>query len=94
MDEAAAIHDSIYHSAQRLKLPWIEGVEYLVWMVVYVFVGLIDLLIAHRPVVFLWGNFRQEALWVTAGGAIFAGGGIGIEIVTHYLYGIAIDTRF
>jgi hypothetical protein len=94
MDEAAAIHDSIYRSAQRLKLPWIEGVEYLVWMVVYVFVGLIGLLIAHRPVVFLWGNSRQEALWVAAGGAIFAGGGIGIEIVTHYLYGIAIDTRF
>ena len=94
MDEAAAIHDSIYRSAQRLKLPWIEGHEYLVWMVAYVCVGAIGLLIGHRPVIFVWRNFRQEALWIAAGGMIFAGGGIGTEIFTHYLYGIAVDAKF
>lgn len=28
------------------------------------------------------------------GGAIFVGGGIGIEILTHYLFHIAVDARF
>ncbi|MGH8546233.1 MAG: hypothetical protein ACREX3_21950, partial [Gammaproteobacteria bacterium] len=64
MDEAAAIHDSLYRSMQRLKLPWLEGVEYLVWIVPYLAIGVIGLLIGYRPVLFAWRHFLCEALWV------------------------------
>ncbi|HEX9787180.1 MAG TPA: hypothetical protein VGB09_04100 [Candidatus Binatia bacterium] len=94
LDEAAAIHDNIYRSAQRLKLPWIGGEEYLVWMVAYLGIGIIGLLIGYRPALFVWLNFRREALWVAAGGAIFVAAGIGIEILTHYLVRRAVDAKF
>ncbi len=94
MDEAAAIHDKIYRSAQRLKLPLLEGVEYLIWMAAYLLVGMISLLIGYRPVLFVWNHHRREGVWIAAGGAIFVVGGIGIEIFTHYLYNIALDAKF
>lgn len=94
MDEAAAIHDNFYRSAQRLTLPWIEGEEYLLWMAAYLAIAITGLSIGYRPGFFLWRHFRGETLWVIAGAALFVGGGIGLEIVTHYLVRIAVDTRF
>lgn len=94
MDEAAALHDAIYRSAQRTKLPWIEGAEYLLWMVLYVVAAAIALMIGRRPALFAWSQHRGEVLWVVSGAAIFVGGGIGVEILTHYLFHIAVDARF
>lgn len=94
MDEATAVHDSIYRAAQRLKLPSLEGKEYLVWMVPYVCGGVIGLAAAYRPVLFTWRAFPRESAWIAAGAAIFIGAGIGIEILTHYLYERAVDERF
>jgi hypothetical protein len=94
MDEAAAIHDSIYRSVQRLKLERLHNREFLVWMVLYLCVALIGLLLAYRSVLFAWRNFRREFIVVALGGALFVGGGIVIESLTHYLYRIAVDARF
>lgn len=94
MDEATAVHDSLYRAAQRLKLPLLEGREYLVWMVPYLCGGVIGLAAAYRPVLFAWRTFRRESAWIAAGAAIFIGAGIGIEILTHYLYERAVDERF
>jgi len=94
MDEATAVHDNIYSGAQRLKLQSLEGREYLVWMVPYLCIGVMGLTVAYRPVLFAWRNFRRESAWIAAGTAVFIGGGIEIEIFTHYLYGIAVDAKF
>lgn len=94
MDEAAAIHDSMFRYAKNMKLEGLEGREFLAWMVPYVFIGLVGLLLAYRPVLFAWCNFRREFVWVALGGALFVGGGIGIEILTHHLYRMAVDARF
>jgi hypothetical protein len=94
MDETAGVHDSIRRSAQRLELRWLQGIHFLVWMVLYVCIGLVELLTNYRSILFAWRNFRREVVWVAVGGAIFAGGGIGIETLTQYLYRIAVDERF
>ena len=94
MDEAAAIHDTIYRAAQRMNVPWIKGAEYLIWMAAYLLAAAIGLVIGWRPVFFAWRQFRREVVWIAAGEAIFVGGGIGIEILTHYLFHIAVDARF
>jgi hypothetical protein len=63
-------------------------------MVPYVCGGVIGLAVACRPVLFAWRTFRRESAWIAAGAAIFIGAGIGIEILTHYLYERAVDERF
>jgi hypothetical protein len=94
LDETAAVHDNIYKGAQRLKLPSLEGREYLLWMVPYLCIAAIGLAVAYRPALFAWRNFMRESAWIASGAAIFIGGGIGIEIFTHYLHSIAVDARF
>jgi hypothetical protein len=94
MDEAAGLHDSIRRSAKRLELPWLQGIHFLVWMVLYVCIGLVGLLTNYRSILILSRNFRREVAWVAVGGAIFVGGGIGIEVLTQYLYRIAVDEVF
>lgn len=94
MDEAAALHDSLFKAAQKTRVPGLAGIEYLAWMVPYAVVGIIGLLLSLRPVLTLWRNFFRETLWIAVGGVIFVAGGVGMEIVTHVLYRIAINVHF
>jgi hypothetical protein len=94
MDEAAAVHDSFFKAAQNAKIPWLKGVEYLAWMVPYTVAAVIGLLIGLRPALIMWCRFRRETLCIALGAAIFVGGGMGMEMVTHVLYMIAVNARF
>jgi len=97
MDEAAGVHDSIRQSVQRLELRWFQrtqGVPFLVWMVLYGCIGVIGLLTNYRSILILWRNFRREVVWVAVGGAVFVAGGIGGEVLSGYLWRIAVDERF
>jgi hypothetical protein len=94
MDEAAAVHDNIFRFAQRRKLPWLAGVEYLAWMVPYALAGLLGIVICFRPAWSITRRFPREAGIIVLGGALFVGGGVGLEIVTHLLYVIAVDAHF
>lgn len=94
MDEAAAVHDSLFKIAQKARISWLAGAEYLAWMVPYAAVGIIGLLLGRRPALLLWRRYPHETALVGLGGALFIGGGIGIEIATHFLYKIAIDANF
>ena len=92
MDEAAAVHDSFFKAAQNAKL--LKGVEYLAWMVPYAAAGVIGLVIGLRPALRMWRHFPRETVCIALGVAIFAGGGMGMEMVTHVLYMIAVNARF
>ena len=94
MDEAAAVHDNIYRFAQRRKPPWLAGVEYLAWMVPYALAGLLGIVICVRPAWSITRRFPREAGIIVLGGGLFVGGGVGLEIVTHLLYRIAVDAQF
>ena len=94
MDEAAAVHDNIFRFAQRRKLPWLAGAEYLAWMVPYALAGTVGIAICLRPAWSVARRFPREAGIIALGGALFVGGGVGLEIVTHLLYVIAVDAYF
>ena len=94
MDEAAAVHDNILRFAKHRKLPWLAGVEYLAWMVPYALAGLLGIVIGFRPASSVTRRFPREAGIIVLGGALFVGGGVGLEIVTHLLYVIAVDAHF
>jgi hypothetical protein len=86
MDESAAIHEKIIDSAKRLDLQWLLRLtcmgSHKAWMVPYVLVGLAVLLASYRPVLFIWRNFRREAVLVAIGLLLFGIGGIGLEILS------------
>jgi hypothetical protein len=94
MDEAAGVHDSIRRSTQRLELPWLRGINFVVWMALYTCIGLVGLLTNYHAVLFAWRHFRREVVWVAVGGAVFVAGGIGGEALSGYLWRIAVDERF
>jgi hypothetical protein len=94
MDEAAAVHDAIYKTFEARNLPFIGHEGYLVWMAAYVIVAIFALFVGYRAVLFVWRSYRREAWWILAGGALFCTGGIVIEIITHRLFHIAVDTTF
>lgn len=94
MDEAAAVHDSLFRAAKNAKIPWLKGVEYLAWMLPYAAAGVIGLVVGLRPALIMWRRFPRETVCIALGAVIFAGGGMGMEIVTHVLYMIAVNARF
>lgn len=98
MDESAAIHEKIIDSAKRLDVQWLLRLTFMgshqAWMVPYVLVGLAVLLVGYRPVLFIWRNFRREAVLVAIGLVLFGIGGIGLEILSFEFAGTASDTAY
>lgn len=88
MDEAAVIHEKIIDSAKRLDWQWLLsltfGGSHQAWMIPYLVLALIVILICYRFFILAWQSFRQEALIVAAGLALFGVGGIGLELLGFY----------
>jgi hypothetical protein len=87
VDEAAAIHEKMIDAAKKLNVQWLllltfKG-SHRAWMVPYVLLGLVFLFVGYRPLLFIWRNFRREALLVAIGLALFGLGGIGLEILSR-----------
>jgi hypothetical protein len=88
MDEAAVIHEKIIDSTKRLEWQWLLSLTFggsnKAWMIPYLVLALIVCLICYRFFILAWQSFRQEALIVAAGLAIFGVGGIGLELLGFY----------
>lgn len=90
MDEAAQIHEKIIGSARTLRWRWLLwltfGGSHKAWMIPYLVLGLGAALACYRFFILMWRSYRRESLIVGAGLALFAAGGIGLELLTFHLY--------
>jgi hypothetical protein len=85
-DEAASIHERIIDSVKRLNIQWLLFLTFngdpRAWMVPYAVVGLVSGVLLRRYLWVLGRGFRRETALVVVGLAIFAAGGIGLELVS------------
>ena len=92
LDESAGLHEALFRVSQERDLAW--GMNYLAWMVPYFLVGILGVALGCRPITLIARRYPGEGLWVAGGAALFVGGGVAIEILTHRLYVIGVDRNF
>jgi hypothetical protein len=88
-DEAALIHETLTWIVLRLDLRWLLFKGHGAWIPVYLFLGLIFLLVLRHHLLALWKHYRQETLIVIVGGIVFLVGVIGFEILSYSIRSIA-----
>jgi hypothetical protein len=85
-DEGAAIHERITGAAKALGFDWLlfEGVHGA-WITVYAVVALALFALVARPLLRAARRYPRESRVAAAGAGLFAGGAVGLEILSYKL---------
>ena len=87
LDEAVGIHEQFTEAMKELNLDWMLSVsltgEHGTWVFFYVLAGLGVTLLIYKDLLFLWREYRHEALVVIIGGVLLVLGEVGLEVISY-----------
>jgi hypothetical protein len=93
-DEGIQIHENLTYQSRATPLADIAFIgQWSAWIVAYGLLGLLGLVLARKPLLALWRNFRTVAVAGFAGAAMFVLGGVGFEIAGYPFREAAEDER-
>jgi hypothetical protein len=93
-DESAAIHEKLVELARKSTVWSLSHWSYIVWIVLYLAIGLFIALFAYRSLLAMWRKYRRETIWGGTGMTILVIGAMGFEVLSRLLYTPDINWRF